>query len=302
MAGDGVSPHPQVPLNGGIVMEFLKQSFTTVVALIMLVKGAPLAGDILRLSDQKNVDLYELTSDLKTAKLVFIGESHDQKGHHEAQLIVIRALKEAGVSVAIGMEMFQNESDPVLDRWVSGDLSEKAFRKAYLKNWGLRWDLYSDIFHYARKNKIPMIGLNISRDITQQAARGGFSSLTPEQMGRLPPVQCVVDPAYKELMERAFGAHHHATGSFNNFCEAQLLWDTAMAMHLVDFLKKSPDYVVVVLAGTGHAWKPGIPAQVQRQAQVPYRVILPEAPGRLEPESITTSEADYLWLGLSANQ
>jgi hypothetical protein len=58
----------------------------------------------------------------------------------------------------------------------------------------------------------------------------------------------------------------------------------------------------VVPAGAVHTWKPGIPAQVQRQAQVPYRVILSESPERLEPENITTSEADYLWLGLPVDQ
>ena len=50
------------------------------------------------------------------------------------------------------------KSPGTLERWVAGTLQEKAFQKIYDQNWGHPWPLYRDIFWYARKEKIPMIG------------------------------------------------------------------------------------------------------------------------------------------------
>jgi uncharacterized iron-regulated protein len=175
-------------------------------------------------------------------------------------------------------------------------LSEKAFQQVYYDNWTFPWSLYRDIFLYARKHKIPMIGLNVPRDITHQVAERGFASLTAEQMGELPEVSCNVDAAYMEFIRRSFGAHAHGDMNFIYFCEAQVVWDTAMAWNLLAFLKENPKHTVVVLAGNGHAWKRGIPEQIQRQSTILYRVILPEEPGRSERGNISLEEADYLWL------
>jgi uncharacterized iron-regulated protein len=253
--------------------------------------------EILRVSDGARMTLSSIVDDLKGVQLVFVGELHDDAGHHQAQLAVIRTLKEAGVSVAVGLEMFRNDSQAHLDEWVGGELNEEAFQKIYYANWSSDWPLYRDIFLYAQKTKIPMIGLNIPPGISRKVANQGFSSLTKEELGQLPEVSCRVDETYMAFIRRAFGLHGHDHGkSFTYFCEAQIVWDTAMASNLLTFLKKNPAYIIVVLAGSGHAWKRGIPEQVRRQSNVSYRVILPEIPGRLEPEAVTVEDADYLYL------
>jgi len=175
-------------------------------------------------------------------------------------------------------------------------LSEKDFQRLYYDNWGFSWPLYRDIFLYARKHKIPVIGLNVPREVTRQVARQGFASLTPEQIGELPKVTCNVDAAYMDFIRRSFEAHAHEDMNLTYFCEAQLVWDTAMAWNLLTFLRENPKHTVVVLAGHGHAWKRGIPEQIQRQATVAYRVILPEEPGRLERKDVSLEDTDYLWL------
>ncbi len=90
--------------------------------------------------------------------------------------------------------------------------------------------------------------------------------------------------------------HGHGGLDFIKFCEAQLVWDTAMAWSLLRYLEKNPKATVVVVAGSGHSWKLGIPAQIQSRSTVPFRVILPEVPGRVEKAHIGLNEADYVWL------
>lgn len=249
-----------------------------------------------RVSDGKVLSLAEVTTDLLESRLVFVGEIHTTQSHHHMQLQTIHALKEAGAPVAIGLEMFRRDSQADLDRWVKGELNEKEFEKIYSGNWNYPWPLYRDIFLFARDYKIPMIGLNVPSKITKQVARKGFSSLTPEQRGDLPMVTCRVDPEYMAFVRRSLGMHGHGGMEFTKFCEAQLVWDTAMAWSLLRYLEKNPEDTVVVVAGSGHSWKLGIPAQIQSRSTLPFRVILPEIPGRVDKEDIALHEADYVWL------
>ena len=283
-------------------MEVMRRLFipfflVTIIAASPLSSGCISHGDqILRVSDGAEVTLAHVLADVKGVRLVFVGEHHDRRSHHKGQLAVIGALNEARIPLAIGLEMFRQESQDDLNRWIAGELSEKDFQSLYYDNWGFSWPLYRDIFLYARKHKIPMIGLNVPREVTRQVARQGFASLTPEQIGELPKVTCNVDAAYMDFIRRSFEAHAHEDMNLTYFCEAQLVWDTAMAWNLLTFLRGNPKYTVVVLAGQGHAWKRGIPEQIQRQATVAYRVILPEEPGRLERKNVSLEDTDYLWL------
>ena len=282
----------------------MKRSFI-VFLVVIFVAGlvsctrAGTGDDILRVSDGQRIAFSTMLDDLEQVQLIFVGELHEKASHHQAQLAVIRALTEAGVSVAVGLEMFRSDSQAHLDRWVQGQMDEEAFKQVYYSNWSFDWDLYRDIFLYAREMEIPLIGLNISPDISRKVAEQGFSSLTPAELEQLPPVSCSVDDTYMAFIRRAFGLHEHDTEkSFTHFCEAQVVWDTAMASNLLTFLRKNPSYTMVVLAGNGHAWKRGIPEQVSRQSDTLYRVILPQIEERVESEDVTLEDADYLWLGL----
>jgi uncharacterized iron-regulated protein len=254
---------------------------------------------ILRLSDGVEISFNEMLEDLRGVQLVFVGERHNQARHHQAQLAVIRALRDKGISVAVGLEMFRSSHQATLERWSGGKLTEDAFEEIYYANWSFKWPLYRAVFLYAREQRLPMIGLNISPELTRQVAGQGFASLTPEQIGELPEVSCDVDATYMAFIQRAFGVHGHGKErSFVHFCEAQMIWDTAMASNLLAFHKKNPQYTIVVLAGSGHAWKRGIPEQVRRRSDISYRVILPEIPESAESTAVTLEDADYVWLGL----
>ncbi len=242
----------------------------------------------------------DLLDDLLSSQVVFIGELHDHVGHHRAQLSIIEALGDDERPLAIGLEMFRRDRQANLDRWTAGELTESEFLPFYLENWSM-WPAYRDIFLHARKERVPMVGLNIPRSITGKVARNGFKSLPEGERQMLGNVQCEVDPAYGEYIRRAMGGHGGHGDQFLYFCEAQLLWDTMMARNLVDFLQANPDYRVVVLTGSAHAWKFGIPTRMLELADISYRVLLPEIAGRVDRGNVTHEIADYLWLDVGAD-
>lgn len=250
---------------------------------------------ILNIRDNVEISPEALLDDLKKVQVVFIGEFHDHEGHHQAQLSIIDALDDDERPLAIGLEMFRRESQPDLDVWIANNMSIEDFRKVYEENWSM-WPVYSQIFIHARDENLKMVGLNISREITRKVASSGFQSLSSAQRDYLGNLQCEVDQEYENFIRRAMGGHGGHGQQFVFFCEAQLIWDTAMARNILDFLKENPDYRMVVLAGSGHAWKPGIPRQLTEQSDITYKVILPEISGRADRNNITVKTADYLWL------
>ncbi len=240
--------------------------------------------------------LGQVLPDLAASRLVLVGESHDVQAHHDAQLAVIKGLAPR-VDLAVGLEMLERGSQEVLDLWVGGALSEQQMARAFARDWGADWRLYRDIFLYCRERSIPMVGLNVPREITRKVAREGFLSLTREELGTLPMLSCNVSTAYEAFLRQALGQHGHGQ-SFTNFCEAQLVWDTAMAVYALEYLESRPDSVMVLLAGSVHVWKMAVPAQVKARAPgLRQKVLLPRIPGRLEEGLLSLSDADYLILG-----
>lgn len=258
---------------------------------------APAGGAVLKVSDGRVISFERMIEEVRTSDIVFAGELHDSEEHHELQLDVIRALHEAGVPLALGLEMFRRDSQRELDQWVAGQVTEKQFVSLYYDNWRVAWPLYRPIFRYAREHGIPLAGLNVPGELSRKVSRKGFSSLTEKEKKALPPgITCDVDRTYMAFIRQAYSDHGVDEKSFVNFCEAQMVWDTSMAWHIIEYHRKNPGRVIVVLAGTGHAWKRGIPEQVRRQSGLSFKVILPEIPSRVERGKITTADADYIFL------
>jgi uncharacterized iron-regulated protein len=269
-----------------------------VFAASCLANRQDLSQPILDLNQSQQTMMSEVIPELMTNRIILVGEHHSQKAHHMAQLMVIRALHQSGANVAIGLEMFRHNSQNALDRWIAGEMAENEFERIYYENWNFPYSAYRPIFEYAKEKRIPLIGLNLPRKVTRQVSRRGFQSLSKEEKGKLSEVACRVDEAYMKYIRKAFGGHAHGNLNFTYFCEAQLVWDNAMAINTLDYLSTNPDAVVVVLTGTGHAQKAAIPRQIRSRAPVPFAVILPEVPGMLDAHTVGKDDADYLILDL----
>jgi uncharacterized iron-regulated protein len=266
-----------------------------VAAAIPLLAGCQ-DGDVVRLKDRATIPFDRMVGEASKSRVVVIGETHDNKSHHDLQLKIIRTLYEGGAPLAVGLEMFRAENQELLDKWWRWGMPTEQFEALYRENWGLPWPLYRDIFLYTRQKRIPLVGLNVPREIIAKVAREGYGSLTEAERKRLPPgLTCTIDEEYRALIRKTFTEHAHASGrSFEHFCEAQMVWDTAMAIHALDYLDKNPGSRIVILAGSVHAWKYAIPRQIATmRPDVTVSVILPDPDGK---GGLTVEDADYLIL------
>jgi uncharacterized iron-regulated protein len=250
-----------------------------------------------KVSDKSYKSISDAVFESIDSQVFLVGEHHDNPHHHANQLAVIREIHEkAEKPLAIGLEMFETGYQTQLDQWVAGNLSLDDFVKIYYENWDQAWILYRDIFLYAREHQIPLLGLNVPRKVVRKVAQKGFGSLTSTDMLELPKgITCDVTPPYENFIKKVFGWHGEKNNSFTNFCEAQVLWDTAMAINILKFHEQNHGTKLVVLAGDGHSWKPGIPRQISQRKDLTMAVFLPET-AKLHRRNVMETDTDYLWL------
>ncbi|MFC1844145.1 ChaN family lipoprotein [Thermodesulfobacteriota bacterium] len=255
------------------------------------------AGPLFKVSDKSHASLSDALFETLHSQVFLVGEHHDNPQHHSNQLKLIQEIHEiAEKPLSIGLEMFETRYQNQLDQWIKGTLPLDVFVKIYYENWDLPWILYRDIFFYAREHQIPLIALNIPRRVVKKVASKGFASLSTDDLAELPDgITCDVTPEYENFIERVFGWHGKKNDSFTKFCEAQVLWDTVMATNILQFNDQDNLSKFVVLAGEGHAWKPGIPRQISLRKNVPMTVFLPET-ANLNHKNVSLNDTDYLWL------
>ena len=267
------------------------------VLVILLIAHLFIGGvRVLRLSDSKVIDLDQMISEVKGARVIFVGEEHDRQQSHQAELEIIRKLHQSGVAFAIGLEMFTAKSQEKLDQWVAGKLDLQDFIRLYYHDWRMPWPYYRDILLYARKCHIPLIGLNIPEEISSKVAREGFAALTPAEREQLPQgITCSIDPGYRTYIRKAYAEHPHSGLAFTHFCEAQMLWNRSMGHYLREYLTQAPKSSAIVLAGIGHAMKRGIPEESFGNTDYSYKVILPKFPD-VDRSVASSGNADYMLL------
>jgi uncharacterized iron-regulated protein len=214
-------------------------------------------------------------------KIVYVGEYHDRFSHHTIQLRIIKELHRENPNLAVGMEMFQRPFQKTLDDYIAGSIDEREFlaRSEYFKRWSFDYNLYKPILDFARAEKVPVIALNVRREITEKVSKQGMDSLTEEDRKETPPDLDFSDEQYRERLREVFAQHKGSEEkNFDFFLQAQILWDETMAQSIDEYLKDNPDRRMVVIAGGGHLqFGSGIPKRTFRRNGLPYTIILNDA-------------------------
>lgn len=250
----------------------------------------------------------ELIAAMADRDIVMLGESHTSANDHRWQLHTLAALRSRRPEMVIGLEMFPRSVQPVLDRWVAGELSEKAFLKQsrWDQVWGYDADFYLPIFHFARQNRIPLRAVNVDRSLIAKVGRGGWASIPKaEREGIGDPAPA--SEAYRGILSNIFSQHSGTTRErsedkaeqetgLDRFVQAQLTWDRAMAEGLATAHRKNPDALVVGIIGRGHLENGhGVPHQLVDLGIEETAVLLTANAGKGCPE-LAAGFADAVFL------
>jgi uncharacterized iron-regulated protein len=238
----------------------------------------PEVGDILHLPTGTFVSESRMLEIATDSRIVYVGETHDNPAAHRVQLSVLTALSERYPGrVALGLEMFAAGQQPVLDRWIGGELTEKEFLResGWYEQWKMDFDYYRDIFLFARERRIPMIGLNAEKDLVRTIGRKGPEGLTAEDRSQLPEMD-TEDPYQRSLVQTIYGGHVKGEAQLEGFLRVQTLWDETMAENVAGFLSapQGEEIHMMVMAGGNHVqYGFGIPRRVFRRLPTSYALV-----------------------------
>lgn len=238
--------------------------------------------------------------------VVYVGESHDQRFAHLAQLEALKILAFAKKNrVVVGFEMLNSGLQPVLERYAAGKISEEEFlsQADWKKEWGFDFGLYKPLFDYIRKNKLKAAALNVPRPVIRKIARGGIEALSPEERKFLPErVEINQDPVYTAYLRATYGGHSDnpmaKVITWDNYLLSMAAWNEGMADAAVKALKRHKRHAMLVIAGNGHViYNAGIPWSVR--ARIPglkHLSVYTEDAGKIEEFSAKPSPlADLVW-------
>ncbi len=244
-------------------------------------KGEAKAEEIFHLPTGLRMSFDGMMDMVSGARLVSVGETHDNIHAHRVELLVIRELaRRFPGKIAIGMEMFREPQQETLDRWTRGELSELELLKAlkWHETWGSDFGYYRDILDFARENRIDVIALNPPKDLQREVSRAGLDNVPADLAAKL-PVTAPPDPYQRAMMKAVYGAHLPSEGMFDSFFRVQTLWEESMASRIAEYLRspRGDGKRMVTITGGWHVrYGFGVPKKAIRRMPMPYVIVLPE--------------------------
>ncbi|GAA4797914.1 hypothetical protein GCM10023231_28180 [Olivibacter ginsenosidimutans] len=216
--------------------------------------------------NNKEISLNQLTKKLKKADVIFFGEEHNDSIGHLLEFALLKQLYERYQQIGLSMEMFQSDTQLVLDEYLNDIITEANFRRDG-KLWN-NYDDYQKLITYAKENKIPVLAANAPSRYTNSVTRNGLQSLgilsdSAKQLIAPLPIDTLTGRYYEKFMA-LMGNHQAANGM--NFYQSQNLWDATMAYRISNFNKQF-QIKIVHITGRFHCdEKLGTYQQLQKYA------------------------------------
>ena len=199
----------------------------------------------------------ELIDDLAGRDVVFLGETHVDETTHRVELEVYRRLIEStGSEVVLAMEMFERDVQPVLDRYLDGEIDEPTFL-ADSRPWGNYRTGYRPLIETAREHGLPVIAANFPASLRRKVSMAGdFSTLDEEELELVPSELHPPSDDYWDRVMNAVRSHRHMMGGGGpdgNLYAGQNLWDNSMGEACALAMDEYPGHVVLHVNGKFHS-------------------------------------------------
>jgi uncharacterized iron-regulated protein len=215
----------------------------------------PLAGKIFDVRRGQFVSEQELRSAVESARLLLLGEVHDNADHHLLQARLVRVSTGGGKRPAIAFEMLDETEQPAIDAVpLDGKVDPNAIRDA------VRWDesgwpefrLYRPIFEASLEAKLPIVAANLPRARIREASRAGVQALPASVRQRIERQGPLSAEVRAEL--RAEMADSHCGELPEMMLDPLILGQRARDAQLADALsRRATRDGAILITGSGHA-------------------------------------------------
>ncbi len=212
------------------------------------------------------LSLEEFFENLMDYHIIFVGEVHDSREAHDAELTILKGLVERDSSLVLALEMFERDVQDILDVYLKGEISEDRFLEQ-ARPWPNYLEDYRSLVEFAKTKSIPVIAANIPQKTA--AAVSMANEISPDAMGEdriyLPKTVHLKSKEYYRRFASSMEGMPHFTPmkgmKVDGLYKAQVLKDAVMAASIEPFL----NHRILFCCGHFHSdYHLGIPYQLQK--------------------------------------
>ncbi|QOY53082.1 ChaN family lipoprotein [Candidatus Sulfurimonas baltica] len=246
----------------------------------------------------------EFIERLEPYKVIFIGDHHSSKKHHENVADIIYSLSKKGYRIHLANEWFTPADNDILDDYANGLLNDEEFTKKI--NWEKRkyfkFNLFSPIYHSIIKTKGKLYGINLSKTQRKLISNKNISQMSTEERNFFDTLDLDVF-AHKEFLSPFFNHCQQARGTqstsecINRMYRVQVAWDSKMANESAKIAKNmllSSKDKLIVFAGEMHLSNGlGVNMRFARESKMPFVTILPQ---RKIYTNVLHGKSDFIYI------
>ena len=198
--------------------------------------------------------------------VIFIGEEHESRVSHNAELTILKGLAGRDSKLVLALEMFERDVQDILDAYLRGTIPEDKFLEQ-ARPWPNYLEDYRPLIEFAKKKGIPVIAANVPRRAAAAVAMA--NKVSPDVMGEdsiylSKKLHLKSKEYYKHFISSLEEMPHSAPMKDMNvdgLYKAQILKDAVMAASIEPFL----DRRTLFCCGHFHSdYHLGIPYQLQK--------------------------------------
>ncbi|MDW1891904.1 ChaN family lipoprotein [Vibrio sp. Vb1574] len=200
----------------------------------------------------EHIALSKLPIELQQADVILIGEWHTHAGIHRFQTDMLKQLTSYDRSLALSMEQFTRDKQPVVDAYLRGEIGEQYSMKQ-ANAWPNYESDYRPLVEFAKQKNLPVIAANAPKSIVRCIGRQGLdyiNKLDDDQRMFIAQAINTGSSPYKEKFMASM--HHGKPEQTEKQFAAQVTWDETMAESIVSYLDDNPGAQVVHVAGKFH--------------------------------------------------
>jgi uncharacterized iron-regulated protein len=212
---------------------------------------------------------------LADARIVLLGEQHDNPDHHQLQAFVLQRMSDIGRRPVMVFEMVDRDGQQAVDacrtarRCSAADLAAAA-------EWNERgwpdWRIYAPVLSRVADEDLLVVAGGLGRDQIRAVVKSGNDALDPELRKRLDLDTKLPRKTRDAMVEEIRVSHcgHPPRSLINGMVTAQRLKDAFMASQLA---ATQISGTTVLIAGNGHTrndW--GVPSHLRRMAPTAARL------------------------------
>jgi uncharacterized iron-regulated protein len=247
----------------------------------------------------KLLSLEEATEVLVDYNVIFIGEIHELRVAHDAELAVLTGLSKEDPTLVLALEMFERDVQYILDAYLKGQISEDTFLERS-RPWPNYQEDYRPLIELAKKKGIPVIAANVPRRAA--AAVAMTNKISPKVLGPdriyLSGTLYLDSKEYQKRFASTMKEMPHGTPmkgkKMDGLYKAQVLKDAVMATSIEPYL----DRRILFCCGHFHSdYHLGIPYQLRKNHRdLKIAVITMAAAVEDLPMKDRSRIGDFIWI------